>query len=148
MKSILKQLFSLILPVTVLVVIPASIEASRTVEIDALSVFGLAVMAAAGMLFVWIVVFFVRSGKGTLAPWSPAQKLICGGVYAHTRNPMLTCVLTLLLSEAMVLHSTPILIWCVSFFAINNIYFVLVEEPGLEKRFGEEYSEYKRNVPR
>jgi protein-S-isoprenylcysteine O-methyltransferase Ste14 len=61
---------------------------------------------------------------------------------------MLTCVLALLLSEAMVLHSTPILIWCVSFFVINNIYFVLVEEPGLEKRFGEEYSEYKRNVPR
>jgi protein-S-isoprenylcysteine O-methyltransferase Ste14 len=25
---------------------------------------------------------------------------------------------------------------------------VYVEEPGLEKRFGESYREYKRNVPR
>jgi protein-S-isoprenylcysteine O-methyltransferase Ste14 len=34
------------------------------------------------------------------------------------------------------------------FFAINHVYFILSEEPGLEKRFGQEYLEYKKNVPR
>jgi len=34
------------------------------------------------------------------------------------------------------------------FVAINCVYFLLYEEPGLERRFGEEYLSYKRNVPR
>ncbi len=34
------------------------------------------------------------------------------------------------------------------FFAINAVYFPLSEEPGLRRRFGDEYDEYARNVPR
>jgi protein-S-isoprenylcysteine O-methyltransferase Ste14 len=30
----------------------------------------------------------------------------------------------------------------------NHIYFVYSEEPGLAERFGNEYTEYKKNVPR
>jgi protein-S-isoprenylcysteine O-methyltransferase Ste14 len=31
---------------------------------------------------------------------------------------------------------------------MNHLYFILSEEPGLERRFGESYAEYKRAVPR
>jgi protein-S-isoprenylcysteine O-methyltransferase Ste14 len=31
---------------------------------------------------------------------------------------------------------------------MNWVYFVLQEEPGLERRFGDDYRAYKRNVPR
>jgi protein-S-isoprenylcysteine O-methyltransferase Ste14 len=34
------------------------------------------------------------------------------------------------------------------FFIGNAIYFPLIEEKGLEKRFGDEYRDYKANVPR
>ena len=34
------------------------------------------------------------------------------------------------------------------FAAINAIYIPLSEEPGLVRRFGEEYEEYRDNVPR
>jgi protein-S-isoprenylcysteine O-methyltransferase Ste14 len=34
------------------------------------------------------------------------------------------------------------------FIAINHVYFVLSEEPGLEARFGDAYRRYKANVPR
>jgi protein-S-isoprenylcysteine O-methyltransferase Ste14 len=33
-------------------------------------------------------------------------------------------------------------------FVINAIWFIIYEEPNLEKKFGDEYREYKRNVPR
>ena len=35
-----------------------------------------------------------------------------------------------------------------TFVAFNSAYFVLVEEPGLEHRFGAPYREYKAHVPR
>jgi hypothetical protein len=38
--------------------------------------------------------------------------------------------------------------WAVAFFAINHLYFLLSEEPGLQRRFGAEYAAYRRNVPR
>jgi protein-S-isoprenylcysteine O-methyltransferase Ste14 len=34
------------------------------------------------------------------------------------------------------------------FAATNAIYFPLVEEPGLGRRFGRDYEEYRRHVPR
>jgi protein-S-isoprenylcysteine O-methyltransferase Ste14 len=34
------------------------------------------------------------------------------------------------------------------FFVLNTVYFIFSEEPGLERRFGSEYNEYKKNVPR
>jgi protein-S-isoprenylcysteine O-methyltransferase Ste14 len=45
-------------------------------------------------------------------------------------------------------RSYNLLAWLIVFLLINHIYFVLVEEPGLAKRFGEEYEIYKQNVPR
>jgi protein-S-isoprenylcysteine O-methyltransferase Ste14 len=40
------------------------------------------------------------------------------------------------------------LAWAILVFIINTVYFIFSEEPGLQKRFGEEYVEYKKNVPR
>ena len=35
-----------------------------------------------------------------------------------------------------------------AFFLINTVYFMASEEPGLERRFGEDYRRYKAAVPR
>jgi len=53
-----------------------------------------------------------------------------------------------LLGESIVFGSLGILICFLLFFIINHIYFIYSEEPGLAKRFGDEYMTYKRNVPR
>jgi protein-S-isoprenylcysteine O-methyltransferase Ste14 len=148
MHFVLKQLFSLILPFTVLVVVPFAIESNLVVAVDFVFVVG-ALLAAAGLLFLATTVsMFIRFGRGTLAPWNPTSKLIVSGLYSYVRNPMITGVLTALLGETLIFHSVRIFIWLIAFFIINSIYFVLSEEPGLVKRFGEEYLEYKRNVPR
>jgi len=61
---------------------------------------------------------------------------------------MISAVLAVLLGEALLFGSPALLVWCAVFLAANHAFFLLVEEPGLERRFGDEYREYKRSVPR
>jgi protein-S-isoprenylcysteine O-methyltransferase Ste14 len=109
---------------------------------------GAAFVAAGLSMWAWTVRLFARIGKGTLAPWDPTRHLVVEGPYRVVRNPMITAVLGVLLGEAILVGSVGIGIWCAVFVAINWAYFVLVEEPGLERRFGDEYRAYKRRVPR
>jgi protein-S-isoprenylcysteine O-methyltransferase Ste14 len=39
-------------------------------------------------------------------------------------------------------------LWCAAFFLANDVFFRFHEEPSLERRFGNEYSAYRREVPR
>lgn len=91
---------------------------------------------------------FVYVGKGSLAPWNPTQKLVIIGPYAYVRNPMLLGVFLVLAGEALLFQSWALLIYLLVFIVINAFYFPLSEEKGLLKRFGEDYADYKRNVPR
>jgi protein-S-isoprenylcysteine O-methyltransferase Ste14 len=109
---------------------------------------GVALISGGLALWAWTVLLFSRIGKGTLAPWDPTRKLVVEGPYRHVRNPMITAVLAVLLGEAALLGSVGIALWAAAFAVINATWFVLGEEPGLERRFGEEYREYKRQVPR
>lgn len=107
------------------------------------------VLAATGFMFaVWTVRLFLATGKGTPAPWAPPKKLVVRGPYRHVRNPMITSVLVMLGAESLLFGSWHLAIWMLVFYLINNIYFLLVEEPGLEQRFGDNYRRYKTNVPR
>jgi protein-S-isoprenylcysteine O-methyltransferase Ste14 len=61
---------------------------------------------------------------------------------------MISGVVLVLLGEALVLRSGAVLEWAAVFFAINATYIPLLEEPLLERRFGDEYRDYKAHVPR
>jgi protein-S-isoprenylcysteine O-methyltransferase Ste14 len=61
---------------------------------------------------------------------------------------MISGVMFILLGEVFLSASLPLLIWFAIFAAVNMVYIPLAEEPGLEKRFGEDYLAYKINVPR
>ena len=99
-------------------------------------------------LFAWCVALFGRVGRGTLAPWDPTQRLVAVGPYRHMRNPMITGVLGMIAGEALLLGSWRVAAWLAVFFAINQVYFPILEEPGLERRFGEGYRRYRAAVPR
>jgi protein-S-isoprenylcysteine O-methyltransferase Ste14 len=109
---------------------------------------GVALIGAGLLLFVRTVRLFATEGDGTLAPWDPPNKLVVRGPYRHMRHPMITGVLTVLLGEAALLGSWPILIWAAIFLAVNAVYLPLVEEPRLVRRFGEDYEAYMHEVPR
>jgi protein-S-isoprenylcysteine O-methyltransferase Ste14 len=74
--------------------------------------------------------------------------LVVQGVYRHVRNPMISGVNAILLGEAIMAASLPLAGWFLVFAVANIIYIPLAEEPGLVKRFGEDYEQYRRNVPR
>lgn len=146
-----------LLPGTVTVLVPAIVLLPGGSEIGwgmdgvaaALPVLlGLVLIAAGFLLWLWTVRLFARIGEGTLAPWDPTRRLVAVGPYRRMRNPMITAVLTVLVGEAVLFGSLPLLIWAVAFFAINHTFFLLYEEPALERRFGEEYLAYQRDVPR
>jgi protein-S-isoprenylcysteine O-methyltransferase Ste14 len=147
----------IILPGMVVIFIPAAIlwvTAGTTFPGEVLKsgriVFWLSLVPAVfGLLFaVWTVLLFMKFGKGTPAPWDPPKKLVVRGPYLHVRNPMITSVLLMLITESLVFQSWYLAVWTLVFFVLNLLYFPLVEEKGLERRFGEDYRAYKANVPR
>lgn len=109
---------------------------------------GVALMLGAFGVWLWTVVLFQRIGRGTLAAWDPTSRLVVVGPYRYLRNPMISAVATFLAGEAIFFGSAWIGLWAAIFIAVNSAYFIFVEEPGLERRFGAEYLVYKRKVPR
>ncbi|NVO10773.1 MAG: isoprenylcysteine carboxylmethyltransferase family protein [Bacteroidales bacterium] len=147
MKNIIKQIISFVLPITVLIIVPLWIEKNASVLISTL-VIGIFIMCIGLFIMILTISSFVRIGKGTLAPWNPTKKIVISGLYAYVRNPMIIAVLIVLIGESIAVLSLNIFIWTVIFFVINNIYFLVYEEPNLERRFKDEYRDYKGSVPR
>jgi protein-S-isoprenylcysteine O-methyltransferase Ste14 len=158
MVMLLRHLLSiLLLPTMVVVVVPYTLlrRTGFAITLGGDGVLpwlrvgaGAALLLCGFALFGWCVGLFVRIGRGTLAPWDPTKRLVAVGPYQHVRNPMISGVLLMLVGEALLWGSRPVAIWAGTFLVINQVYFVLLEEPGLERRFGEAYRTYKAHVPR
>lgn len=156
MRLFIRALFSLILPITVTVIIPLIVILGFN---NHLLAFNSALPATMLTIGTFLIVLglgfavstnksFLRIGKGTLAPWDPPKKLVVAGVYRYVRNPMISGLLMIILGESLIFASIELFILFILFFIINHIYFIYSEEPGLVKRFGSDYIEYKKNVPR
>ncbi|MFH1150880.1 MAG: isoprenylcysteine carboxylmethyltransferase family protein [Actinomycetota bacterium] len=138
------------LPLSVTVIVPATLLRlfGRRSRMPAAQVPAGAVLMTAGYaMLAWTVTLFRRIGKGSLATWDPTRDLVVAGPYAHTRNPMISGVVTVLVGESVLFGSRPVLAWAAAFFAVNTAYFKLFEEPGLLERFGDDYACYRDNVP-
>ena len=118
----------LLFPATMTVFIPALIAATVGVDAPDLS-------TSPGLLLV------------TVAIGSPV-KLVVRGPYRHVRNPMMTGVFCIQLGTAAATSSLWLLGWFALFFALVLIAIRTVEEPHLRRRFGADYDEYRRHVPR
>jgi protein-S-isoprenylcysteine O-methyltransferase Ste14 len=154
---IIRHAFAIvILPVTKTILIPWWVTRENAIAfrmpawpLDWLSVIaGVLLFVAGFVLFVATVFLFATRGRGTLAPWDPPSRLVIDGPYRYVRNPMIAGVILIIIAESLVFRSMSLAEWAAAFFAINAIYFPLLEEPQLERRFGEEYRQYKRHVRR
>jgi protein-S-isoprenylcysteine O-methyltransferase Ste14 len=157
MHYFLRHLLSvLILPVTVVGIVPAWIYRRFDVHIARPGTAGdwMCVSAGALLLLVGIVLFgtslrgFYLLGHGTLAPWDPPQRLVVAGPYRWVRNPMIAGVIFLLFGTALVMRSVPHAVWAAGVLVVNALYIPAWEEPRLARRFGVEYDRYRRRVPR
>lgn len=90
---------------------------------------------------------FITQGKRTAFPTDPPKKLIILGLYRFVRNPMYIGNLFMIFSEALIFKSPSILVYFLVAFGLVHIY-IIHEEKLLEKRFGTDYTNYKKYVPR
>lgn len=148
---------SFMLPVTVTILVPLVILLLNDwtmswfleIPLNYLTTMTSIIIVIGGLyLLTSTIKMFATIGQGTLAPWSPTQKLVVHGVYRYVRNPMITGILLILLGESIFFGSLEIFVWFVFFFVGNHVYFIKSEEPGLVARFGDEYLHYAKNVPR
>ena len=149
---------ALVLPFTVAGVIPVAILLLTSATSQGWSlvspyvyiiiVAGVIVIASGLSLLAYTIKLFFVIGKGTLAPWAPAKRLVVAGPYRYVRNPMILGVLMVISGEAILFGSLWLAGYLALGFVVNHFYFIYSEEPGLVKRFGKEYLDYKKNVPR
>ncbi len=95
------------------------------------------------------IIQFIRA-RTTVDPHRPqrARKLVTGGLYAWTRNPMYLGLSLLLIGWAVELGSASAFVGPVLFVPLIERVQIRPEERALRARFGAEYDRYCRRVNR
>jgi protein-S-isoprenylcysteine O-methyltransferase Ste14 len=110
-------------------------------------VIGSCLIAFGLFLMIFSVAYFLRV-RGTPVPFSPPPKLVTNGPYRFARNPMLTGIFIQLFGLGIALGSLSLIFIFTPLFIIINVWELKrIEEPELERRLGEEYVHYKKQVP-
>jgi len=108
---------------------------------------GLVFMVVGWLFANWAVKVQFSIGRGTPIPLVATQRLVISGPYTYCRNPMTLGTDLFYLGVAIWLGSLSALGLGLVYPVGILIYIKLVEERELEKRFGSEYLEYRRNTP-
>jgi protein-S-isoprenylcysteine O-methyltransferase Ste14 len=108
---------------------------------------GLLLALAGFALWLWATVELVRIGRGTPLPLDPPKWLVTTGPYARIRNPMHVGLVALLLGVGLLFRSPAYLLYALGVVALVWAYARWVEDPSLERRFGDEYRVYRGRVP-
>jgi protein-S-isoprenylcysteine O-methyltransferase Ste14 len=114
----------------------------------ALRVLGVVLLLAGGALVLETTARFALQGRGTPAPWAPPERFVERGSYRFVRSPMYLGVILLILGQALLLGREVLFAWAVVAWLIFEVSLVTWEEPGLSRRFGESYDDYRRRVRR
>ena len=146
-----KIFVSFLLPTISLVAVPWAvhhwIEPLSFASTFALIAGSLMIITGAGFL-AWTSSIFAAFGQGTLAPWDGPQKLVILGPFRYVRNPSAISIITMLWGETLIFNSFYILGWSLIYWLMIQVYPIFKEEVGLEKKYGEAYARYKKDVPR
>ena len=109
---------------------------------------GALMMIVGGCIALLCVGTFVVKGRGTPAPFDAPREFVGSGPYRFARNPMYIGGGMMLIGYGLYLQSMSMVLFSLVWFLLAHLFVVYVEEPGLEKRFGRSYVEYRRSVNR
>jgi protein-S-isoprenylcysteine O-methyltransferase Ste14 len=127
------------------------LDASLGVELPAwVQVPGIVAVVAGAALGLTCAAMLSTRGIGTLGgeEWFMPREFVATGPFRFVRNPMSLGGVALLTGIALWHRSAVGLVFAAAMFLVVHLVAVHVEEPGLEKRFGDSYREYRRNVRR
>ncbi len=120
----------------------------RPATIGAPQIAGIIIGLMGALLTAWCVLAFVFTGKGTPAPFDPPGRLVVSGPYRYMRNPMYFGAALAIGGAALFYQSIQLLAYASAFLLFFHFFVVLYEEPGLQRTFGEDYDNYRRQVGR
>ena len=109
---------------------------------------GIALVVIAFIPPVWAAALFRREGT-EINPTSPTnRKLVTGGPYRFTRNPMYLGLITLALGIAIWVGAWPMFLAPIAVFATTNWAHIPFEEAKMRRQFGAAYDSYVARVRR
>ena len=112
-------------------------------------ILGIVLLAMGGGLVLWCG--GILSGVGILEERGDRlfpTEFVASGPFRFVRNPMSLGGTLLFVGLGLYVRSISILVFACLLFLLFHIVAVYFEEPGLAKRFGESYLEYKRSAGR
>ncbi len=108
-----------------------------------------------GVLLIAVSIPIAVSGFRALAraktavdPRKPSTAIVNFGAFRYTRNPLYISLMLLYLGIALLINSVWLLILVFPLIAVIQIGVIEREERYLERKFGEDYLNYKRKVRR
>lgn len=106
------------------------------------------VIAAGAALYLWCVWNFAAVGGGTPGLWDAPSRVVATGPYRWVRNPIYIGALLVVLGEAWLFMSLPLLAYAGAMAVFFHLFVTGYEERRLGRRFGRTYLEYRHEVPR
>ena len=107
-----------------------------------------AVIAVGAALYLSCQGVFASVGRGTPGPWDAPRQLVAIGPYRWVRNPIYIAALLVVVGEAWLCVSLPLLEYAGAMAVAFHMFVIWYEEPTLSRRFGETYADYRGTVPR
>ena len=107
-----------------------------------------ALIGIGAALYFWCLSVFAIVGRGTPGPWDAPRRFVTVGPYRWVRNPIYIAALLVVVGEAWLFRSLPLLLYAGAMAIFVHLFVVGYEEPTLRRSLGETYAEYLRTVPR
>jgi len=141
--------FASIVVATALIYVPRWITGpGRQVAGEPARAGGVVLIVLGAALMIWCWTEFVLRGRGTPAPYDPPRRLVVVGPYRYVRNPMYIAAILVVLGQAALFSSLPLVGYATVFAAASFAFVIGYEEQTLARRFGADYAAYRAAVRR
>ncbi|HOU33320.1 MAG TPA: isoprenylcysteine carboxylmethyltransferase family protein [Synergistaceae bacterium] len=108
---------------------------------------GWVALLAGAFLLLWALIFQITEG-GSFLPFLPPRRLITTGPYRYCRNPLLLGLSCYYGGFGVLGYSFVTgLLATLAALALLSLYIKGVEEPRMERAFGDEYRRYRATTP-
>ena len=145
--------FTVLVPGTIVIAVPwlmlrSELGAFRIAPGPILALAGALAFVAGALLYASAAREFVSAGHGTPSTIGPPDRLVTTGPYGWIRNPIYAAVVLAVVGEGLFFGSPSLLGFALMLLGLLHARVVVVEEPGLARRFGDGYERYRSRVPR
>lgn len=108
---------------------------------------GLPVIILGLSIIIYCATLF-KKAQTDIKPWEPTSQIISSGIYRFSRNPIYFSFIIVGIGTAITINTLWVLIMMIPLVLLLNRNVIFKEESYLEKKFGQEYLNYKNRVRR